>query len=222
MSLDASDNEATPVGGSENSTDIVDSAEVTPEEPKAEILGICAFSNCTEQHTQTCRKCERHYCIMHANRFSPNFCMECFKNLSLIESKFTRTFEDFDIKRDKFVVHSESCTKYYMDGPDWPFLNAWIDSLNDEELRSVWNFHFFVMKTIEAENEVRRIENAQKLRNQPTPRLMSSTTKSVSNTTKVTKQADTADDVRKKLKKQGLPDILIDTMLAAMGLKTGA
>src|SRR5260370_42362783 len=109
----------------------------------------CAFNRCSEMDVHYCRKCERPYCIMHSNRFSPNFCKECFTNLACIESKFTRTFEDFDEKTDKLIITKQSCTKYYMDGPDWPFLTAWIDSLNDHELKTIWNFHFFVMKTIQ-------------------------------------------------------------------------
>lgn len=176
-------------------------------------INICKFNNCSEQNVKNCKKCGRAYCIMHANRYSPNFCKECFTNLSVVESKFLRTFEDFDTDTDKLIVTKESCTKYYMDGPDWPFINTWIDSLTDDELKSLWNFHFFIMKTIEAENETRKIQKYKKLREQPTPKLISQVTKKT-----VTKIADTEEDIRKKLKKQGLPDIIIEQMIKAMNI----
>ena len=44
----------------------------------------CAFDRCAEMDVHYCRKCERPYCIMHSNRFSPNFCKECFANLACI------------------------------------------------------------------------------------------------------------------------------------------
>jgi|SRR5579859_229510 len=181
---------------------------------QVENIITCAFDRCSEMDVHNCKKCGRPYCIMHSNRFSPNFCKECFTNLACIESKFTRTFEDYDEETDKTIVTRESCTKFYMDGPDWPFLTAWIDSLSDSELRTIWNFHFFVMKTIEAENEVRKIKKAKKLREMPTP-VSTKTTVKLTKTVQVT----TADDLRKKFKKQGLPDAIIDQMILAMGAK---
>ena len=195
----------------ENSTDNIPLA--------VEIIDVCAFNDCSEQNTQKCRKCQRQFCIMHANRFSPNFCMECFKNLALIESKFTRTFEDFDENTEKLIITKQSCAKYYMDGPDWLFLTAWIDKLNDEELRANWNFHFFIMKTIEAENETRKIKKAEEARLRPKIGLVTTTVRTATGTTRVTKQADTAEDVRRKLKAQGLPAAIIDQMISAMGMK---
>ena len=185
-----------------------------------EVISVCVFNNCTEQHTSECRKCKRQFCIMHANRFSPNFCMDCFKNLAFIEEKFTRTFEDFDTKADKLIVSKQSCTKYYMDGPDWLFLTAWIDKLSDSELRAIWNFHFFVMKTIEAENETRKIREASRQREAKADKIngkvITTTTKTSSGIVKVTKPVDTAEDIRKKLERQGLPTAMIDAMIATM------
>lgn len=182
-----------------------------------ESIVTCAFEQCTELDTVNCRKCQRPFCIMHSNKFSPNFCKECFSNLASLEDKFTRTFEDYDDKTDKLIITRESCTRYYMDGPDWPFLQMWIDSLDDSQLRAIWNFHFFVMKTIEAENEVRKIKKLKKLREHPVPKIPR-VSKMKSVVTK-TVQIDTAEDLRKKFKKQGLPDAVVEQMIIAMGAK---
>lgn len=190
--------------------------EVTPEITTDSLI-TCKFDNCTELDIVYCRKCNRPFCIMHSNRFSPNFCKECFSNLASIEDKFTRTFEDYDSKSDKVTITRESCTRYYMDGPDWPFLQVWIDSLDDNQLKAIWNFHFFVMKTIEAENEVRKIKKLKVLRETPVPRIQKAT--KIKSVITKTVQIDTAEDLRKKFKKQGLPDAIIEQMITAMGVK---
>ena len=183
-----------------------------PQETAVDQLQICVF-NCMEQQTQKCRKCNRNFCVMHASRFSPNFCQDCFKNISIVEDKFSRTFEDYDLKKDKLSIRRESCTRWYMDGPDWPFLNLWIDSLSDDELKIVWNFHFFVMKTIEVENETRKIEKARTLQSYPVSRITTTTT--VKKVAKV-QQPETPETIAAKLKKQGVPQNIIDMMIAAM------
>lgn len=182
-----------------------------PIEVSAETLVICTFDQCTITDVKLCRKCKRAFCIMHANRFSPNFCKDCFKNLSVLEDKFKRTTEDFDTKTDKLIIKSESCTVYRMDGIDWPFFNPWIASLSDDELSELWNFHYFIMKSIETENDNRVIKKNARIRNAPPVKLVKTT-----KTTSTIKPADTKEDVIKKLKKQGLPQNIIDMMVASM------
>lgn len=181
-------------------------------------LLYCSFQPCIEEENlHKCRKCERLYCVMHSNLFSPNFCQECFKNLQAIESKFTRTFDDYT-NTGQLHVRKETQTRYYMDGMDWPFLGLWINRLSDEELRTWWIFHYSIMKLIEAENETRKVSKARKLREQGIG-LVTGTKKLATGTVKTTKMPDTAEDVRKKLKKQGIPDNIIDMMVATMGVK---
>jgi hypothetical protein len=197
---------------------------ISDTSPVLDTLGItetisnCYFPQCSEQELHTCRKCERKYCVMHTNKFSPNFCGECFKNLQAIEAKFTRTFDDYSTLDDKVTIHKETHTKYYMDGMDWPFLGVWVHRLSEEELRVWWVFHHSIMKLIEVENETRRIEKSRKLREQGIG-LITGFNKKAGVSVKITKSPDTAEDVRKKLKKQGIPDNIIDMMIATMGAK---
>src|SRR5258708_38432360 len=76
---------------------------------QTEKIITCAFDRCSEMDIVNCRKCSRPFCIMHSNRFSPNFCKECFSNIACMESRFTRTFEDYDEKTDNLVVTKQSC-----------------------------------------------------------------------------------------------------------------
>jgi len=183
-------------------------------------LKLCSF-NCMEQNTKVCRKCNRQYCIMHASRFSPNLCQECFKNVQVVLDKFSRTFEH--IAANGQLYHTkETCDSWHIDGPDWPFLNLWINKMTDDELREIWMFHFFVIKTIEVENDLRKIAKRQQLANtnvpitkagQVTGQMKVTTTK----TTKTT-QVVTAESVRQKLIKSGITDsTILDMMVKAAG-----
>ena len=176
-------------------------------------LQICSFSPCTEQNCKACRKCNRFYCIMHTNHFSPNFCMDCFNNLSIVRDKFEKIIKEYDENTDQVIVEKRSCTRIKLDEMDWPFLSKWIDLHNDEELHALWEFHYFIIKFIEHENDIRVIKKLKRIREQPTPRLV--TTKQ-SKTKSTTKMADSPDDLKKRLKKQGLPDVVIEQMVLAL------
>lgn len=185
----------------------------TSVEPTADQLNICAFS-CSEQNTKRCRKCNRPFCIMHCNHFSPNFCKDCFKDLAIVADKFKRTF-DYIGDNGQLYTHTEERIRYYMDGIDWPFVTPWIDSLSDEELRIMWVFHHFIMRLIETENDTRNIEKNRKLRETPVPKLITTTSKKI---TKIA-QADTPETMRKKWEKLGIDSATIDMMLKAMETK---
>lgn len=176
-------------------------------------ITICAF-NCTEQNVKACRKCQRAFCIMHCNTFSPNFCKDCFKDLAIISDKFKRTF-DYIGENGQLYIKTEERVRYYLDGMDWPFVTPWINNLSDDELKSLWVFHHYIMRLIETENDTRNIERNRKLRESPVPRLISSTT---TKTVKVTKptQPETPESMRARLKKLNIPDITIDAMIKAM------
>lgn len=180
-------------------------------------LATCVFDNCTEEQVNKCRKCDRLFCVMHSNKFSPNFCQACFPNLAAIEEKFTRVFEDYDEKNNVISVRKETHSRYFMDGMDWPFLGLWIRNLNEDELRAWWVFHFSVMKLIEAENETRKINRYKKIRETGIG-LVTGTKTKVTTTTKTTttKPPDSPEKIKEKLRKQGIPEAIIDQMVLAM------
>lgn len=171
----------------------------------APTLVTCSF--CTKEQIRNCRQCKRPFCTDHSHRFSPDFCQDCFKNLSVIADRFTRTTEEYDHQRDEMVTRRESCDRLRLDGPDYPFLTMWIDKLTDEELKSVYEFHYFIVKIIEHDNEIRKIGKQKRLRE--TPVQITKTTE-----TRVRKEAKPK-DLGAELKKLGLPQAVIDAMIAA-------
>lgn len=177
-------------------------------------ITICAF-DCSEQNVSKCRKCNRPFCIMHCNHFSPNFCKDCFKDLSIIANKFKRTF-DHIAENGQLYVQTEERIRYYLDGPDWPFVTPWIDSLSDDELKSIWVFHHYIMRLIEVENDTRRVEKTRQLANTVVPRLIT-TTKSRS-VTKV-QTPKTPEQMKAEWLKLGIPEATITAMLAALEVK---
>ncbi len=204
------------VGGIDTNSNFT--VEMESKVENLEEIVICAF-DCSEQNVKRCRKCNRPFCIMHCNIISPNFCKGCFKDLSIISEKFKRIFDHIS-KSGQLWHETQENTRFYMDGPDWPFVTPWIHTLSDTELKSLWVFHYSIMKLIESENETRRIEYNRKQREgQLSTRLITkSSTSSTGTKTRVIKVADTPDDLRKKWKKQGLPDATIEIMIKAMNI----
>jgi hypothetical protein len=186
----------------------------TSIETPIEQITICAF-DCSEQNVKRCRKCNRPFCIMHCNHFSPNFCKDCFKDIGIVADKFKRTF-DYIGDNGQLFIRTEERIKYYLDGMDWPFVMPWIDNLSDEELKILWVFHHCIMRLIETENDTRNVQKNRILRDTPIPRLITQTrTKSV---TKI-QQPETPETLKAKWKKQGLTDTVIEMMLKAMETK---
>lgn len=177
----------------------------------------CVFHSCTEQNTKRCRKCNRPFCIMHCNHYSPNFCQDCFKDISIVADKFKRTF-DYIGSNGQLFVKTEENVRYYLDGPDWPFVMPWIETLSDDELKIMWVFHHSIMRAIELENDTRKTQGLRKLRETPTPRL---TTQTVSKIKKVTKVQvpETPEQLVAKWRKMKLPEATIKMMLAALEQK---
>ena len=173
----------------------------------APMLIVCAF--CTKEDVKKCQRCERSFCTEHAARFSPNFCQECFKNLAVVVDKFVRTSEDYDQTTDKLTTRRESCARIQIDGPDYVFYTKWINNLNDEELLSIFEFHYFIVKLIEHENEVRKINRNKRNREMPLP--LATTTVTETRSVKQTK----AKDMRTELRKLGLPEATIELMVKA-------
>jgi hypothetical protein len=178
------------------------------------LIDICAFNDCHEQNVKRCRKCNRPFCIMHCNHYSPNFCKECFANLTIIADKFKRQFDHIADNGQKYTSVEER-TRFYLDGPDWPFINPWIETLSDDELKILWVFHHHIMRTIEHENDTRNIEKNRRLRETPVAKLITGTVTKTKSVTKVV-QPETPESMRAKWKKQGIPDAVIDMMVAAM------
>ncbi len=197
----------------EDNTTSLDATTIDKNEQN-DIITICTF-NCSEQNVKKCRKCNRPFCIMHANHLSPNFCKDCFKNLAIVADKFKRTF-DYISDNGQLYVKTEERTRYYLDGPDWPFVTPWIDSLSDDELKIMWVFHHYIMKLIESENDTRNIERSRKLREIPTAKLITGQVTKSRTVTKV-QQPETEESLRAKLSKlPGMTKETIDAMIQAM------
>lgn len=169
-------------------------------------LIVCAF--CTKEDIQRCKKCDRPFCIDHTSRFSPNFCQDCL-HISVTRDKFVRTVEEYDHTKDEMVVKRDSCDRIRLDGPDYVFYTKWINNLNDDELKGVFEFHYFIVKLIEHENEVRVINRNKKTRESPHPISIMKTTE-----TRSIKQTKTK-DMRADLRKLGLSDAVIELMIKA-------
>src|SRR5882724_8930247 len=139
----------------------------------AQALPTCKF--CLNEQTKVCIRCQSRFCTIHAAKFSPNFCKDCLTNLAATIERFQRTSTEYDALDDKLVTHTSTGTQIKIDGPDWVFYQAWIEQLSDDELREIYEFHYFVLKIIEYDNETRKVKKAKKLATAPTPLSISTT-----------------------------------------------
>lgn len=198
----------------EKTVEVQKDTNITEPTVVSEYVVICAF-DCTDQDVKRCRKCNRPFCIIHCNHFSPNFCKECFKDLSIVAEKFKRTF-DYIGDNGQLYTKTEERTRYYLDGMDWPFVTPWINSLSDDEFKMMWVFHHCIMRLIEAENDTRNIQRARSLREHVVPKLVTQTV-----TKRVTKVQvpETPETLKTKWQKQGIPENVIVMMLAALEQK---
>jgi hypothetical protein len=187
---------------------LVDAVKIDPEQILSTLI-TCSF--CTNEQVRNCRKCQRPFCTNHTHKFSPDFCQDCFKNVSVIVDKFRKTVESYDYQNDKVVVHKEECDQFRLDGPDYPFLTMWLSKLTEDETKAVYEFHYFIVKIIEHDNEVRKINN-RNLR-KPTGKIVSVIKTTETKSRRETKVLDLGAELKKKF--PGLPQHVIDSMVAA-------
>jgi hypothetical protein len=168
---------------------------------------------CLNEQIKLCLKCQSHFCSIHAASFSPNFCKDCFNNLTAVMSRFTRTTTEYDSVTDTVEKITSGCDRIQLDGPDWVFYSEWIANLNDEDLSTIYEFHYFVLKLIEHDNEVRKVKKRDKLAKQPTP-IGVITTKTSSS-----RREAKPKDMQKELEKLGLATDVIRQMLKAANIE---
>lgn len=174
-------------------------------------LVTCKY--CLEENVKKCLKCQSLFCSKHSASFSPNFCKDCFNNLAVVMSRFTRTTTEYDPVNDTVEKITSGCARIQLDGPDWIFYSDWIASLSDDDLAVIYEFHYFVLKLIEHDNEVRKVSRARKLASLPTP-IGVVTTKTSS-----TKKEAKPKDMQKELEKLGMNADVIKAMLKAANIE---
>jgi len=168
----------------------------------------CKF--CLNEQVRECLKCQSRYCVLHAAKFSPNFCKDCLSNLTAILEKIKHTSTEYDMFEDELVVKSVESKKLRIDGPDWIFYSTWIENLQEEDWLQIYQFHYFILKMMEHENELRKVKTAKRIASAPL-------------SVKVTKESKSKKEVKQidmqaYFEKIGIPAHQVKAMLAAIGL----
>jgi hypothetical protein len=128
-------------------------------------------------------------------------------------SKFNKTTSEYDPVTDTIEKVSSGCERIQLDGPDWVFYSEWINNLNDADLSVIYEFHYFVLKLIEHDNEIRIVKRKNKLASTKMP-LSVVTTK-----TTTTKREAKPKDMQKELEKLGVATDTIRAMLKSMNIE---
>jgi hypothetical protein len=165
---------------------------------------------CLNEQVKECLKCKSRYCSIHAAKFSPNFCKDCLGNLSAILEDKNLTSTEYDMIDDVLVTKSVSSKTLQLDGPDWIFYSRWIEDLPEDQWLEIYQFHYFVLKMMEYENELRKVKRARKIASAP---LSIKVTKEAK-----TKKEITQVDMQAKLEALKIPADTIKAMLQAAGI----
>jgi hypothetical protein len=177
------------------------------DQPTVQLV-TCKF--CLNENVKICLKCKSNYCAIHAAKFSPNFCQECLSNLSVILNTISRTTTEYDLIDEVLYIKPGAVNKLQLDGPDWIFYSTWIENLSEEDWLAVYQFHYFIIKMMEYENEVRKVKQARRVASAP---LAIRVTKE----TKTSKEAKPV-DMQTSLEKLKIPIATIKLMLQAAGI----
>jgi hypothetical protein len=175
-------------------------------------LPVCKY--CIDDKVKECLKCKSLFCSIHASHFSPNFCKDCFSNLSVIIDKFQRTSTEYDHVHDTVVQSTSTCKRLTIDGPEWIFYTTWIHELSDEELQIVYEFHYFILKLIESANETKKIARARKMKEVSGSHPIGIVTTKDTHVRREAKQKD----MQTELEKLKIPVDTIKAMLLAAGI----
>lgn len=173
---------------------------------------ICCF--CPDSTPKQCLKCRRPFCPNHASRISPQFCQDCFVELTVIIDKYHKIEDEYDEETDTVIHRSSSCKRIRVDGPDWVFYTTAIHLLTDDELLTQLEFHRFMVSQLENTQDIRKVKKSQALQGQAQQYKITST----KSTTEIRRKREAKPvDLRVKLRKQGIPEALIEQMMQAAG-----
>lgn len=171
-------------------------------------IPTCKF--CLSEHVKLCLMCQSRFCVLHAAKFSPNFCKDCLSNLSAIIGTMSQTGTEYDMLDEELVIKVTQYKTLQLDGPDWIFYRQWIENLREEDWLEIYQFHYFVLKFMEYQNEVRKVKRAKRIASAPL-------------SVKMVKQATTQKvvapiDMQTQFEKMKIPTATIKAMLQAAGI----
>jgi hypothetical protein len=74
-----------------------------------------------------------------------------------------RTSVEYDMVNDELIPKVVPSRTLQIDGPDWVFMEAWMDKLPEEDWQEVYLFTYFVLKYMEYENEIRKVKQTRRI-----------------------------------------------------------
>lgn len=122
----------------------------------------------------------------------------------------SRTSTEYDMLDDELVMKVSQSKTLQLDGPDWIFYRTWIENLREEDWLEIYQFHYFVLKFMEYQNEVRKVKRAKRIAAAPLSVKMTKDSK--------TKKVVAAVDMQTKFEQMGLSEVVIRAMLATQGI----
>jgi len=179
----------------------------------------CDF--CTETNlAMTCVHCGKGYCVLHSSRICSTFCQDCFSKLNLIVEKYVKVRDEFDPLIRQNIERRNVSLRLQLDGIDWVWYTTAINLLEEDEFFVQFEFHKFMVSLFEHIYTIKTVENRNKAVAKAAKTLRININPAVISLGGGTKtQATKIVDPAEILRKQGIPEALIQQMLAAGGIK---
>jgi len=125
-----------------------------------------------------CIRCKKPFCTLHTSTFSPRYCNYCLSDITLLQDKFEKVTEHhvrLKDGREELLRVKHSCRHLRLDGPDYVWYVAKVQSVTDDELTLLLEFHRSIVSQLETDSDTRKIRAFQAVYQNPDGRTVVST-----------------------------------------------
>jgi hypothetical protein len=161
--------------------------ESSKEIKTKKVCSECLLGNLTENvGIIKCSKCNTIFCYHFASAIDPQYCTECFGDLTVTKEIVTKEYVHYNEETDEITSYKRRARATKISGEDWLFAQRRIENISDAELEAAIEYHRAILGLMIYEREVRRAAKMHRyagIKIQIKPASDSTTT-----TTKVTKE----------------------------------
>jgi hypothetical protein len=105
-----------------------------------------------------CLKCKTPFCEEHASPYSPRYCHNCLKQISVLIDKYVRELTVWNPRTEQWETERQACRRIRLDGPDYIWFTYHISQLTEEQLAQHIEFHKSIIQLIENEHHERIVK----------------------------------------------------------------
>lgn len=167
-----------------------------------DVIPVCEL--CKETETKLCIKCGLAFCAHFASTTDIRYCGNCLDDFRVVETIEIKTTERTNEDGEIISRRRQVCKHLRLEGTDWLFEAARIQTMTDEELLASVEYHGAIKDLLIHEREDRKMARYKKLSGikvliRPSAAIDNRTSGEKKTRTKTTKKAPDADSVASAL-----------------------